>query len=396
MIETVLYGFVGTQRDRMVVTGVINTEDLIRLHEIDVWTPGKPIEEQGSQRHPIQSHFRKIGRKMKEGKTWLPTSVTLSANLGTGDEFTKNSIRIEETDTRNLVKIIIPEGNKVRVVDGQHRIKGLEYAITDLKQHDLLEFQLPFVLLITEDRIDEIKTFFEINSTPKRVATDLAMQLLNDMNENSAVKLTKTEKWKLVALNVAMALNKKQDSVWYNNISVGQVKNGEIASSTSFVASMRPFLEISFIKRIWEGNNEQVAGEKIADLVNAYWNGLKLVMPDAFPQSIEEKGKWVIQKTPGFFAWHMVAPLVIDEYMLKREKVKEFTPEAIADFLKRFADYGVEDYDKFWKASNRSEGIEGGEASSANSQKAFKGLAEQIKEDIEDSYAEYETVDVTF
>src|SRR5690606_20324017 len=119
--ETVLYGFVGNQRGRKVITGVINTDDLIRLHEIDVWTPGKPIEEQGSQRHPIQSHFRKIGRKMKEGKTWLPTSVTLSANLGSGDEATKNSIRIEDTDIPNLVKIIIPKGNKVRVVDGQHR-----------------------------------------------------------------------------------------------------------------------------------------------------------------------------------------------------------------------------------------------------------------------------------
>lgn len=396
MAETVLHGFVGTQRDRTVISGVITTEELIRLHEIDVWTPGKPIEVQGSQRHPIQSHFRKIGRKMKEGRTWLPTSVTLSANVATGEEATKNSVRIENTDIPGLVKIIIPEGNKVRVVDGQHRIKGLEYAITELNQRDLTKFQLPFVLLITKDRIDEIKTFFEINSTPKRVATDLAMQLLNDMNENSAVKLTKTEKWKLVALNVAMALNKKQDSVWYNNISVGQVKNGEIASSTSFVASMRPFLEISFVKKIWEGNNEQVAGEKIADLVNAYWNGLKLVMPDAFPESVEEKGKWVIQKTPGFFAWHMVAPTVIDEYMLKREKVKEFSPEAIAEFLSKFADYGVEDYDKFWKASNRNEGIEGGEASIANSQKAFKDLADQIKEDIEESYAEYETVDVTF
>lgn len=396
MAETVLYGFVGNQRGRKVITGVINTDDLIRLHEIDVWTPGKPIEQQGSQRHPIQSHFRKIGRKMKEGKTWLPTSVTLSANLGSGDEATRNSIRIEDTDIPNLVKIIIPKGNKVRVVDGQHRIRGLEYAITDLKQYDLTNFQLPFVLLITKDRIDEIKTFYEINSTPKRVATDLAMQLLNDMNENNAVKLTKTEQWKLVALNVARALNEKPNSVWYNNISVGQVKNGEIASSTSFVASMRPFLEISFIKKIWEGNNEQIAGEKIADLVNAYWNGLKLVMPEAFPESVEEKGKWVIQKTPGFFAWHMVSPLVIDEYMLKREKIKEFTPEAIAKFIKTFADYGVEEYEIFWKASNRNEGIEGGEAAVANSQKAFKDLAEQIKEDIEESYAEYETVDVTF
>ncbi|MFJ5772555.1 DGQHR domain-containing protein, partial [Psychrobacillus sp. NPDC093180] len=297
MSEKVLYGFIGDQRGRKVITGVIDTEVLISIYEIDVWKPGKPIEEQGCQRHPVQSHFRKIGRKMKEDRSWLPTSITLSANMKNGEKETTNSIKIEKTDIPNLVKITIPEGHKVRVVDGQHRIKGLEYAITELKQFELKKFQLPFVIMIVENRIDEIMAFHDINSTSKRVSTDLALQLLNDMRQNTSMKLTKTEQWKLVALNVAMTLNKKTDSVWYNNISVGQVKDGEIASSTSFVTSLKPILDIPFIKKIWENNfNEQEAGEKIADLVNAYWNGLRQLMPDAFPDTPEEKDKWVIQK----------------------------------------------------------------------------------------------------
>ncbi|MFJ5772541.1 hypothetical protein, partial [Psychrobacillus sp. NPDC093180] len=131
-------------------------------------------------------------------------------------------------------------------------------------------------------------------------------------------------------------------------------------------------------------------------LVNAYWNGLRQLMPDAFPDTPEEKDKWVIQKTPGFFSWHMVAPFVIDEYMVKREKVKEFTPETIAEFIQKYADRIVKDYDEFWKASNRDEGIQGGEASRANSQKAFKELADQIKDEIESNYAEYEEADIIF
>ncbi|MBT2734117.1 DGQHR domain-containing protein [Bacillus sp. ISL-7] len=397
MSETILFGFLGDQRGRKVITGVIDTEDLIDIYEIDVWKPGKPIDEQGCQRHPVQSHFRKIGRKMKEQNSWLPTSITLSANLNKGEKESINSIKIERTDTPNLVKIVIPEGHKLRVVDGQHRILGLEYAITDLKQFELKKFQIPFVMMIVNDRIDEITSFYEINSTPKRVSTDLALQLLNEMKQNTSMKLTKAEKWKLVALNVSMALSEKTDSVWYNNISVGQIKDGEIASSTSFVTSLKPILEISFIKKIWENNlDEQDAGERIADLVNAYWNGLKRLMPDAFPETKEDKDKWVIQKTPGFFSWHMVAPFVIDEYMVKREKIKEFTPETIAEFMQKYADRSVKDYDEFWKASNREAGIQGGDASRANSQKAFKELADQIKDEIESNYAEYEEADIIF
>lgn len=399
MTERTVYGFVGNQRDRNVITGVLKAEDLIAIHEIDIWQAGKPIEEQGCQRQPVQSHFRKIGRKLKEDKKmWLPTSITLSANNGDGDGSKKHSVRIERVDSTipDLVKITIPDGHTLRVVDGQHRIKGLEYAIRDLKQDEIADFKLPFVLTLTDDRVDEIKTFYDINSTPKRVATDLALQLLNDMNTNEAVRLSKTEKWKLVALNVAMELNKNPESVWYQNISIGQSKSGEIASSTSFVASMRPILEIPFIKRIWEQKSEEEAGKRIADFVDAYWAGLKQVMPKAFPETAEEKAKWVIQKTPGIFAWHMVAPTVIDEFMIKREGVNSITPEAIATFVSQYGLMATSTYEEFWKGSNKGDGTVGGYASRANSQKAFKELAEEIKDDISDNYDEANAADIEF
>ena len=400
MAERVVYGTIGKQRERSVITGVLKAEDLIAIHEIDVWQAGKPIEEQGCQRQPIQSHFRKIGRKLKDTDTWLPTSITLSANSGRDNSQSKHVVRIEEVDSPapNLVKIIIPDGHTLRVVDGQHRIKGLEYAIRDLKQDELSHFELPFVLTLTENRIDEIKTFHEINSTPKRVSTDLALQLLKDMNTNEAVTLSKTEKWKLVALNVAMTLNDNPDSIWYQNISVGQVKSGEIASSTSFVSSMRPILEISFVKRIWEKHHEDEAGQTIAKFVDAYWTALKQVMPKAFPESSEDKAKWVIQKTPGIFAWHMVAPLIVDEYMIKRDRVKNFSADEMAKFIKEYSLIATEHdkYEEFWKASNRTDGTEGGYASKFNSQKAFKDLAEEIKRDIVDNYEESHTEEIKF
>lgn len=397
MDEKKIRGFIGHQHDRKVISGVINVIDLIEIYEIDVWSPGKSIEEQGCQRPPIQSHYRKIGRKLKDQKISLPTSIILSANDNKGKNRNKNSIEIHPINNHGEVEIVIKKGHKLRVVDGQHRILGLQYAINDLKQADLKSFQIPFVIMLVNDRVDEISLFYEINSTPKRVSTDLALQLLNEMKQNKDLKISKTEKWKLVGLNVAMNLSDRKDSVWYQNISIGQANNDAIASSTSFVTSLKPMLEISFIKSIWENSDdEKSSGKRIADLVDTYWNALRMVMPKAFPVSQDEKELWVIQKTPGFFAWHMVGAFVIDEYLIKRNKERNITEQVIADFITKYAETGFKAYEGFWRASNRELGFAGGEASRANSQKAFKELAENIKDDIEDNYFEEEESQINF
>lgn len=393
MKEKRLLGVLATQRNRQVVSGVITAKDLIDIYEIDQWQPGKNIEEQGCQRPPITAHFRKIGRKLKnEEKTTLPTSITLSANLLTKKRENKNSIRLEKADGANkrLVEIVIPEGHKVRVVDGQHRILGLQYAIQDLKQKELESFELPFVIMLVEDRIDEIQSFYEINSTSKKVATDLALQLLNEMSQHSDIDLKKPERLKLVALNVAMELNQMPDSVWYKNISVGHQGN-EIASSTSFVTSLKPILNMSFIEKIWtvDIKDEVEAGAKIAPLVNNYWSALRIVMPELFPEPTDEKEQWSIQKTPGFYTWNMVAPCVLEDFMFKREKNGNFTAEEIAAFLEKYARYALSHAEYLWKAGT-------GQGSKANSQKAVKELADIIKDDIEENYEEQFATEITF
>ena len=245
-----LFGILGNQRGRKIVVGIIRAIDLIRFHEIDEWKPGKRIEEQGCQRPPVKAHYRKIGRKLKNNNATLPTSITLSANENIGEKENRNSIKVAVINKEiGLVRIDIPEGHLLKIIDGQHRSLALDYTIHDLMKNDrigkieLENFQLPFVIIFAHDRVDEINLFYEINSTPKKVPTDLALQLLNEMNNNSDVRLSKSERWKLVALNVAMELNKNPNSVWYQNISEGQRKD-EIASSTSFVSSLAPLLQI--------------------------------------------------------------------------------------------------------------------------------------------------------
>lgn len=381
----------GRQGTTVIYTGFISATDLINKTDIDRWEPGKPIEEQGCQRAPVPSHFRKIGRKLKEDQTaTLPTSVTL-----TMDE-ANSKVNIIPTPIENVYKIKINKGN-IYISDGMHRRYGLEYALKDLKLDELSEerirnMKIPFCLIMTADRVAQIKMFYEINSTAKRVPTDLALQLLNEINnENAYIKKTNSEKLKLVALNVCNELNQIGTSVWYNSIDLSGNDKSKIASTTSFVTSLLPMLKISFVKEIIKkSKSEREASEKIIKLIYNYWAALAKVMPDIFPVENYDKAKWCIQKTPGLYILHLVGAYVIEECMYKREKLRNFEVDTIANFMRSYCDYGFTEYKTFWMSSDRHNDIVGGEASRANSNKEFNMLAKDIINDISENYCPLE------
>lgn len=379
------------QRKEMLVTGSISAKDLIQVYEVDEWVLGKPVEEQGCQRPPIKSHYTSIGRKLKEDTTAkLPTSITLSAN-NKQDAPDKNTVKISHRIDINQVEVTIPAGHKLKIVDGQHRVLGAEYSIQDLKAKELEDFQFPFVLMINDDRLDEIRTFYEINTTGKKVSTDLALQLLNDWNNlKESARLTKKEQWKLVALNIAMELNKDKESVWHNTINFSLKNKDGLINATAFVNSLSPFLNsIAFVRKIWmDSTSEEQAGKKLAKLVNNYWTAISLVLPGCFPRDLKEKNNWYIQKNVGARVWNMVAPFILEECLIKREKQGDLSPENIAKFLKEYTGYGVKDAEVVWRSKRTGKGINGGEASRASSTKAYREIANTIMSDIEQNYLE--------
>ncbi|MGG2062126.1 MULTISPECIES: DGQHR domain-containing protein [Priestia] len=383
MEDIVLFGTLAYQNGRKLITGFIMANDLISIHKLDKWEPGKPVNEQGAQREPIPTHYKKIGKNMKENNGVMPTSILLSTIQGQDEK-----IIVEEIINNRVVKITLKKGAKLKILDGMHRTLASEYAIYTLKAENLKDFNFPFVILYARDRVDEILAFFEINSKAKKVATDLALQLLNEINKHSDINLTKTEKWKLIALNVAMKLNEKPESVWFENISVGHSKGDEIASSTSFVTSLKPILEIGFIKNIWndDSKSEIEAGAEIAGFVDLYWNAIRDIIPEAFPEIKEDKHSWVIQKTPGFYSWHMVAPVIIQDYIIDKFGVTNIKKEHIKSLLENYGGEFISKPHKYWIASNKDLKIAGGIASKANSQKAFKELFTTMETEIRLNY----------
>ncbi len=386
----------GTQGNQIIFNGFISPEQLIENTTIDRWKPGQSVENQGCQRTPIAAHYRKIGRKLRDDpNATLPTSLTLTLNNKTS-KFT-----LEATEIENVYFLTISEGD-LSICDGQHRKMGLAYALNELKLdtntfNRIKQMDLPFCLISTPNRVEQIKMFYEINSTVKKVPTDLALQLLNEINCNQTLKKNFSERSKLVALNVCNILNSRENSVWYDSIDLTGSDSSKIASTTSFVTSLKPMLNIKFVKEIIKSyDKEEISGKIIADLIDNYWTALSLIMPEAFPEKGECKKKWCTQKTPGLYIFHLAGAFIIENCLFEREKVKKFTSLTIQCFISKYAGYGFKDYAEFWIANDKQNDIKGGEASRANSNKEFKLFAQTIIDDIDENYLYNDDEEIQF
>jgi len=333
---------------------------LIDQCNIDIWDPNineteldidELLEQQGYQRAPITSHYIKVAKYLNEKDAILPTAILLSA---------RKKIKFEKHNDSFVGEITITKDNQLFIVDGQHRIWGLRHAIEEFENGELEEFILPVVIMNEVDKLEEVKQFFIVNSTQKRVRTDLAERLLKmialkDPREKDRLKQLGRD-WKLIAIKIIDNLYNDTRSVWYQRIKrPNQPPRPEaIASEGSFSTSLRPLL-------IMFGKSK--TDEVLTEWVKSFWNALKELMPEAF----EEPKEYVIQKTPGIYSLHIILPDVILHCIEKGSVNKDSMKAVLSRDPQHFC------YAEFWRS--------GGEgAAMYNSMGAFKMLADELRE----------------
>jgi DGQHR domain-containing protein len=333
---------------------------LIEKCRVDIWKPeinesemntDELLREQGYQRAPISSHYMKVARYVSEKDAVLPTAILLSA---------RTKIAFQRIDDSGIGEISLSPDAELYIVDGQHRIYGLNHAINEFERSDLRNFYLPVIIMSEIDKIEEVRQFFIVNSTQKKVRTDLAERLLRiiaskDLKERERLKQLGRD-WKLVAIKIIDNLYNDANSVWYQRIKrPNQPHRPEaVASEASFSASLKPLLMFGRAK----------SEETLLEWIKCFWNALKDLMPDAF----EDPRKYVIQKTPGIYSLHMILPDIIFYCMEKKGGVnRDIIKEILSRDEAHFCDSG------FWES--------GGEGAALyNSLGAFRILADELRE----------------
>jgi DGQHR domain-containing protein len=299
-----------------------------------------PKTEQGYQRDPAKDRINKAADYYDEGGR-MPNP--LLANIRE-DDFERIELTILEGDAaaydeaidnqgtwEGLAAVEIPTDLELWVYDGQHRGGGIEEVLDRNRDGSFDDFPVPLAITLGLATQEEMKEFFEVNSHAKSVRTDLAWELLRQMAENNpklAEELELTgQDWKLRGQAVVKEL-RNLNGPWKDSI---QAPNEHRAGKSDrltipqvqFITALKPVLDMPLLAK--------TEPDKIAQIVNAYWQGIARVLPEPFDRSNNPKD-WTIQKGVGVTPLFRALPRVIEVVRARGQRLGD--PNAYADVMK--------------------------------------------------------------
>lgn len=336
-------------KGRAVYSTVLKVKDLIedRDFKIDFWRKEKKLDKnQGYQRIPTQSRLKKIVKFIEDEKNPIfPTTILLGS---------RQKLEFKSRDGESgTLKINRP----LWIIDGQHRILGLRKAV----HKGYLEWkdkELPVIILDNFNKPEETIQFYILNTTQKRVPTDLAQRLIRKISYEkvSPITFSPSEEWKIKGLQIIDLLNETDEeyNAWYGRIRLPNTerKKYHIVSQNSFLNSLRPLLSQGVLQ------GKEKPSDICYKIIRNYWFAIKKIIPEPFASPRE----YVIQKTPGVYSLHDLA----NRIMLG---TNDFTRTYFRAILEKVF---TDDFDEiFWRS--RGEG-----AAIFNSMKGFRILANQM------------------
>jgi DGQHR domain-containing protein len=347
------------QNGRVFYLTAVPAAELLAVTAVDVWH----IDEEGYQRAPSQQRKNQIANYLSGEDSVLPLGGLLNARPENEAESAYGSVlkfelQDQVSEEIDIGTLALPDADHpLWVVDMQHRLGGLETAIA--RGDDLRDF--PVVVTIADglSKVEEVEQFELINTTQKKVRTDLARRLLAIRARDSEQRVILEEHGKLWEAKGPVIVDwlNRHCSVWQDRIqepnSSKKDRPKAIAKEASFVTSLKPVLKTPLLSR--------VSAEKVGELLGIYWELLGELWPEAFNSPTEH----VIQRTPGYFSLHEVAP---DIFELARQSSSGLRREGLRDAIKPLSQIDTD----FWHKDD-------GMAAQFGSMKGFAILAGELR-----------------
>lgn len=279
---------------------------------IDTWDPRNVVRKRGYQRNLDESRITKIAKYFERRDAIMPMAGLLNVRE-------KGSLVFRNG------QLTIPNGVQVWVVDMQHRLNGLIRAM----ESGLIRRDYGFPVIITEglSQTEEAVQFYIINTKARKMDVALTRRLL--IERDLVRDIADVRPWEIRAVQATIALNKLlRDNPWHGAIRQPNEErlSAHIATEKSFVSSLRQLF-------IGEKSKQPM---RTAKQLARMW----CAIADAVPGAFEEPRRYLIQKTPGIFAFNFfLAPAILNKY--KRDPGKK---------LMGLRSLGAD----FWKRSNKS------------------------------------------
>jgi len=348
----------------------LTASQLVKNTKVDVWDPSGPEGRQGYQRAPSRSRKRKVAQYVSRDDAVMPQGGLLNARSATGNAAHGEVLNFEADWENGAIasgELTIPTAAlPLYVVDMQHRIGGYEYAINEDGQADLDGFPLVVTIADGLSFEEEVDQFEIINTTQKKVRTDLARRLkamqMSDHGKRAELEAS-GKLWEARGPKIVTALVEDSSGPWYKRITPPNAtkKNfpDAIVRETSFVTSLKPILKSPYFTI--------VSDEDAAELIGRFWKAIAKL----YPAAVGRPRDYVLQKTPGVFSLHAIAPQVFE---ISRSTCDgQITIEGIVRALEPMA----KTYDASFWSSDEDDG-----ASQYGSMKGFRILAVKLQDEL--------------
>lgn len=394
MHKTLIKGFPVVQNDQEFIIGKMKINDLLRFAKyterviIGYDEEEKPIYNKHVQRKVEQSRVNKIADYLINDKeATFPTNIVLGIPIEAIQEQQKKEDIIEIhliEDVFYQVKKSKETGEDtdtyITIIDGQHRVRGIEIAIDKLtkdlqkleekeevksdsyiikkeKLNNLLEIELVVSYFVDKSLEYQAMIFSTINKTQKRVSQDLVYSLFGLSTNDTPYK---------TALEVVLALNAHKKSPFYKRIKLygGNYRKGE--SPPLSQATMIKNIVALISETLRESENDKYRKRKdlknrtnskflpfrdfyvndqdgmISDCLFFYFNSIRKIYPQFWNYDAVSKPQNIFQSTVGFEA---LLSLMVE--ILQAEEITSFNVDTFNSYLNRIGNIDFSDTSMF-------------------------------------------------
>lgn len=386
-------GFPVTQNEQDFIIGKATINEILKFTRyterviIDYDEEGRPIYNEQVQRKVEPQRVNKIADFLiNDPEATFPTNIVLNIPISVIYEqvFNKEAGTIEIT-LDNVVSQQIElaqKGNKradvfISIIDGQHRIRGIEVAIERLKEEinktgdsvkekrlmDLMNIELVVSYFVDKSLEYQAMIFSTINRTQKRVSQDLVYSLFGLSANDTPYK---------TALEVVLALNGHPESPFYRRIKLyggnykKKNKNGDISSPPLSQSTMIKNIVSLICENKREAENDKYRKRKellkrtttkslpfrvfyaqdkdylISDCLYYFYGSVQKILGAYWDYSGNTSPQNILQSTVGFEAL-----LRILSDILTANKVTDFSATTFDSYISNLADIQFENLEQF-------------------------------------------------
>jgi DGQHR domain-containing protein len=266
----------------------------------------RPDNRAGYQRTVTKSRVRQLSTYLRAEEGMLPTSILLCIRQPDRAQF-EVAIQGDAEHGRGETGLLtVAPDVDLWVVDGQHRLSGLQRALTKDKAKWVADYPLPVVIVEGIDQYEEMRYFHVINTRHKGVPTDVVDRHLLAMREAEGPGLLEREGERSYlrarATKLTDLLNNDPSSPWQGLIRMpGEVLSpAHMMKQHAMVSSLDPIVSDTLVQRLGD--------EEAGKLLLNYWQAAHRHWQSAF----ETPKEYVLQRPLGAGALHLIFSDVLE------------------------------------------------------------------------------------